>query len=128
MKYKLLDVELISRVPNSYERMILESDYFAPLDPELLHFLSNLESDIHYKSSYDIWQLGITTLCYIFNEDFNIFYNWNKREIKSDKINQFIGILNNVNYDQNLIKVISMMLDPNQYSRISLQKLNQSLS
>lgn len=53
--YKLLDVELISRIPNSYERMILESDYFAPLDPELLHFLSNLESDIHYKSAYDIW-------------------------------------------------------------------------
>ena len=37
--FKLLEVSLLSRYHNAYDRMVSEHDYFAPLDPSLLKSL-----------------------------------------------------------------------------------------
>lgn len=38
--FKLLEVALLSRYHSCFDRMIVEHDYFAPLDPSLLKSLA----------------------------------------------------------------------------------------
>lgn len=94
--FKLLDVSALSRYKSCYERMIMENDYFAPLDPNmLLKFKQNNPID-EYDYECDVWSLGITTLCYIFYEDFHVFYDWNVREIRYNKIQQYLELMSKV--------------------------------
>lgn len=91
--FKLLDVQILSSYKNMYERMISESDYFAPLDPFHMKKFRNGEPISDFNSSCDVWALAIATLCYIFYEDFHIFYDWNARKVRTEKIGQFINLL-----------------------------------
>lgn len=56
--YKLLDVGLISGYESAYDRMMVESDYLAPLDPDLLNKFEQQVDSIQYHESSDIWALG----------------------------------------------------------------------
>ena len=121
--FKLFDVSLLSGLENCYQRMIQENDYFAPLDPDMMIAYSNQNMNVQFYESHDVWALGITTLCYIFSEDFNVFYDWNKGRVHLGKIESFLKILNNVGYDQKLIRIVSGMLESQEYSRISADQL-----
>ena len=57
--YKLLDVSLISGYNSAYDRMMVESDYLAPLDPDLLAKFDQQVTSIQYHESSDVWALGL---------------------------------------------------------------------
>ncbi len=103
--------------------MMHEKDYFYPLDPDLLTCYANHNEKSTFEESHDIWALGISTLCYIFNEDFNSFYDWNKKIIRRDKIDNYIGMLYNSNYDPKVLRILSEMLDQNAFTRVSIDRL-----
>ena len=67
--------------------------------------------------------LGITTLCFIFKEEFKDFYDWNKKIVRKDKISSCIAFLCSSNYSEKLVKVIGEMLDFNNYSRASADRV-----
>ena len=52
--FKLLEVSLLSRYHNCYERMSQEHDYFAPIDPQLLKSLAQ-HQPTSYHAEHDIW-------------------------------------------------------------------------
>ena len=108
--------------------MLREKDYFAPLDPNMMQAYSLNNFDLIYESSDDVWALGITSLCYLFNEDFNNFYDWSKKRIKKEKIESCIQILYNINFGPLMLKIISEMLDTNNYTRIKLSRLTELLN
>lgn len=107
--------------------MLHESEYLAPLDPDLLAKLEQKINYVQYHESADIWAFGITLLCYIFNEDFNLFYDWGKKIVNEHKVMYHIDILKKSNYDQKVIKLLSRMLDFSEYQRISLEELYAQL-
>jgi len=37
--------------------------------------------------------IGISALCYCFNEDFNIFYEWMDYKVNKKKIVYFLGLM-----------------------------------
>lgn len=66
--------------------MLYDKEFNGILDGDLLSGLKNRNSQLRYDESHDMFGLGITTLCYIFNEDINIFYDWNNKLLKEDII------------------------------------------
>lgn len=66
-------------------------------------------------------------LCYIFNEDFNLFYDWGKKMVNGQKIAYHLDILKKSNFDGRVIGIISKMLDNSEYQRISLEDLAMQL-
>lgn len=108
--------------------MLREKDFFAPLDPNMIQAYADNKYNGNYESSDDVWALGITCLCYLFNEDFNNFYDWNKKTIKKEKIDMCIKTLYSVNFNPMLLKTVSEMLDVNNYTRIKLGRLYEILN
>lgn len=86
--FALMDMRLITGFDNALDQLKYTSgEVFAPLSPRQMNSYKN-GSPFYYESRDDIWALGICTLCYIFYEDFNIYYDWNKREIKMSILQQ----------------------------------------
>jgi len=108
--------------------MLREKDYLAPLDPNLMQTYEKNNYDVVYESADDVWALGITSLCFLFNEDFNNYYDWSKKRIRKEKIEASIQILHNVNFSPVMLKIVSEMLDTNNYTRITLGRLNELLN
>ena len=79
-------------------------------------------------SGHQVSLKGITTLCYIFNEDFNLFYDWGKKIVNENKIVYHLEFMHRSNYSNKLVKLISQMLDLNEYQRIGLDELYNNLS
>lgn len=52
--------------------MLREKDYFYALNPNLMKTYEDDNYDVLYESSDDVWSLGITALCFLFNEDLTI--------------------------------------------------------
>jgi serine/threonine protein kinase len=121
--FKLFDVSLLCGLENSFQRMMQENDYFAPLDPDMMSAYSSHNSNVQFYESHDIWALGITTLCYIFSEDFNVFYDWNQKKVNLAKIDSFLKMLNNVGYNQKIVRIVSSMLEPQEYTRVTADQL-----
>ena len=90
--------------------MLREKDYFAPLDPNLMAAYEKNNYDVSYESADDVWALGITSLCFLFNEDFNNFYDWSKKRMRKEKVGACLQILQNVNFSQGLLKMVAEML------------------
>lgn len=108
--------------------MLVEKDFYAPLDPELLKAYSENNHQIQYEQADDIWALGVTSLCFLFNDDWRSFYDWSKKAIRFDKIAQSIQVMNNMGYPQHLVKMVSEMLDQNNYTRIRLPSMYEMLN
>ena len=86
--FALMDMRLITGFDNALDQMkFTNGEVFAPLSPRQMNSYKT-GSPFYYESRDDIWALGICTLCYIFYEDFNIYYDWNKREIKMNILQQ----------------------------------------
>lgn len=124
--FKLLDVKALSRYGSCYERMLMENDYFAPLDPELLLKYKQNNPIDEYEFYSDVWAFGIATLCYVFYEDFHIFYDWNTREIRYNKVQQYIELMAKLQYDSNLVQLIAQMLQKNSQQRITIEYIYKS--
>lgn len=103
-----------------------EFDFFAPLDPLLCQAYAN-STNADYTEASDVWAIGITTLCYIFNQDFNYFYDWNKKCPRKDMIDAAISRLYDKAYDNILIQVIMSMLSFERNSRISCRMILDKL-
>jgi hypothetical protein len=57
--------------------MLLSSDYYAPLSPELLKALYIRQPNpAHNQEKSDMFSLGITILCAATNEHFSYFYDF----------------------------------------------------
>lgn len=84
--FALMDMQLITGMDNSLDQMkYSQEDIFAPLSPRQMNSYKS-GSPFYYDSKDDIWALGICTLCYILYEDFNIYYDWKQKEIKSQTL------------------------------------------
>lgn len=103
-----------------------EFDFFAPLDPQLLDSYSK-NSYAAYNSSADVWALGITALSYIFNEEFNSYYDWTKKVVRKDKIDKSIATLYESQFDSNLSQLIVDMLNMNAAQRIRIEQIADKL-
>jgi len=121
--FKLVDVSLISRYQSCYEKLLHDKDALCPLDPNLMKNYEKKNYNIIYESHDDVWALGISALCFLFNEDFNSFYDWSKCRVKTDKINTSINTLYEINYNPIMIKLVTQMLDINEITRIKLGTL-----
>lgn len=107
--------------------MLAEKDYYAPLAPELLRAYEQNNHDVQFENADDIWALGITSLCFLFNDDWRNYYDWSKRRIRMEKIGQNLQILANSGFPQNLIRAVSEMLDPNNFTRVRLPSLYETV-
>ena len=125
--YKLFDVGLLSKHPNCYERMMIDKNYFAPLDARLLQAYQTKNYSLTYETSDDVWGLGITALCFIFKEDFNSFYDWSRCRIRKDKIDNCLQILSKMNYNKLLVKLLTEMVDLNSITRLKLSLVCENL-
>ena len=72
--------------------MMGEKDYFAPIDPRLMQAYQTKDFQARYSVEDDVWGLGICSLCFLFNEDFNSFYDWGKSRIRREKIDHYLQI------------------------------------
>ena len=91
--FALMDMRLITGMDNSLEQMkIYPGEVFSPLSPRQMNSYKT-GSSFFYESKDDIWALGICTLCFIFFEDFNVYYDWNKKEINMNKIQTHLEAL-----------------------------------
>lgn len=108
--------------------MLREKDFFAPLDQNLIQSYAENKYSGTYESPDDVWALGVTSLCFLFHEDFNNFYDWNKKVIRKEKIDGCIKNLYAANFHPMLLKIVSEMLDTNHYTRIKLGRLYEILN
>jgi serine/threonine protein kinase len=94
-KFSLMDMSLIVGVRHGLEQMMLpDNSTYYPLSPRVMAALKNQTPyTAIYDSSDDIWSLGVTLLCFIFFEDFNIYYNWDQKEINLGKIQSHLEVL-----------------------------------
>ena len=91
--FALMDMRLITGMDNSLEQMkIFPGEVFSPLSPRQMNSYKT-GSSFFYESKDDIWALGICTLCFIFFEDFNVYYDWNKKAINMNKIQTHLEAL-----------------------------------
>ena len=104
--------------------MVQEKDFLAPLDADLLTALAFDNHNVTFEESSDVWALGITTLCFIFNDDFNSFYDWNKKIIRREKIEACVGTLYNMHYDQRVIRLVTEMLEKDPLTRASIDRIH----
>lgn len=90
-----MDMNLIVGTNHGLEQMMLpENHTYYPLSPKLMTaFKNQTPYTAVYDSSDDIWSLGITLLCFIFYENFNLYYNWNQKEINMNKIESHLEVL-----------------------------------
>lgn len=49
---------ILSKLTSAYDRMLHESEYLAPLDPELLSKLEQKVNYVQYHESADVWAFG----------------------------------------------------------------------
>lgn len=108
--------------------MLFEKDFYAPLTPELLRAYEQNNHEVQYEPADDIWALGITSLCFLFNDDWRTYYDWSKRRIRMEKISQNIQVLSNMGFSQGLIRVVTDMLDPNNFTRVRLPSLYEAVN
>ena len=88
-----MDMRLITGLDNSLEQMkISPGEVFSPLSPRQMNSYKT-GTPFYYDSKDDIWALGICMLCLVFFEDFNIYYDWNKKEINMPKIQTHLEAL-----------------------------------
>lgn len=94
--YALMDMRLITGLDNSLEQMkVFPGEVYSPLSPRQMNSFKT-GSPFYFDSKDDIWSLGITTLCLIFFEDFNIYYDWNKKEINMSKLESHLEALKGI--------------------------------
>lgn len=79
-----------------------------------------------FDESKDIWALGITVLCYIFAEDQMSFYDWKSYRVRLDFVNKCLSDVAQA-YDQGLAQILAESLDPNQMTRISIERIREKL-
>lgn len=104
-----------------------DPEFFAPLDPSLLSAYQQKSGYAQYNESADVWALGITTLCFLFSEDFVAFYDWNKYMVNFNKIQYFLDIMRKLKYDSSIFALVAGMLEPSEVQRINLDQLQMSI-
>ena len=71
---------------------------------------------------------GITLLSTLINEDYNNYYNWKSYQIRFDAIrNRLLKLKMEMGYSDKLIKVIERMLDTDEFTRIGITELVDSV-
>lgn len=116
--YKIVEFSPLNRTPHMYARMLVEKEYYAPLDPYLMKAFREKKREVNYNTGCDVWALGVSALCFIFNKDFSYYYDWQKEEIKIEKIKQDIQLLQTSGYDPAVVKVLMAMLEPDASKRL----------
>lgn len=97
-KYSLMDMKLINDFDNGLEQMkFCKEDSYYPLSPQQMGAFRN-QTGYYFDSADDVWSLGITALCYIYYEDFNVYYNWSKKSVNMTKIKMHLEALQCKNY------------------------------
>jgi len=104
--------------------MMHEKDFLAPIEPDLLTALAFGNHNSTFEEPGDVWALGITTMCFIFNDDFNNYYDWNKKIIRKEKIEACLGTLYNMHYDQRVMRLLTEMLDKDPLTRASVDRIH----
>lgn len=96
--YALMDMRLITGLDNSLEQMkVFPDEVSSPLSPRQMNSYKT-GAPFYYDSKDDIWALGISILCLIFFEDFNIYYDWKKKEINMSKLQSHLEALKGDSY------------------------------
>jgi hypothetical protein len=67
--------------------------------------------------------LGITMVASLINEDFNVYYDWEKYQINYPLIQQRLQELREHNYSVYLLNCIDQCLERDEFQRITLDQL-----
>ena len=118
--FKFLDFSPCLPQDNMYQRMLVDRDYFAPLDPMLISQYEKKNRNVEFSLEQDLWALGITGLCLAYGRDFMHYYDFSKPEINYDRIKNDLRVLNEEGYEVNILKIISGLLNPNPIERMPL--------
>lgn len=118
---------MTSEVNSAFQRLTSDLDYRAILDPEHLKAIGQGNRRAIYDESKDIWALGITVLCYVCGEDFNTFYDWTNYRVRFDAISRKMEVAESV-LDAETTSVLRECLDPNELTRISVERIREVIS
>lgn len=124
-RLKMIDSCFLNDSSSGLQRRQRDYEYFTPLSPQAISgLLYGMSKGVNYdKEKNDIWGLGVTILSLLINEDFSVYYDWDKCQIKFPLIKKRIQQLNYMNYSRILISFVSSMLENDEQLRPKIDKL-----
>lgn len=121
---KLIDNCFMNEHKSAFNRRYYDFSYKSTFGPQAMSMLSLGPNHASFdKEKNDIWSIGICLLVSLTNEDFNIFYDWPNQEINMDIVQDRIRKVQNMGYTADLIKTLRMLLERDEFKRISLHDL-----
>ena len=121
--FKLMDTGLICKNQNSYQRMLADKDFKAPLDPDMLRDLREEDWTSVYDEHAEVWALGMLLLEFVSNVHFAEFYDWTNRVLKIEKLQKTLKDLEIAKFNKKLVFLLKGMLDLKAKNRISLNQI-----
>lgn len=124
-RLKLIDSCFLNDCSSGLQRRQRDYEYYTPLSPQAISgLLYGMKRGINYdKEKNDIWGLGVTILSLLINEDFNVYYDWDKCMINFPLIKKRIQQLNQMNYSRTLVNFVSSMLENDEQLRPKINQL-----
>ena len=122
---KLIDCSFINDEKTGFLRKYHEVDYHCPLSPQAMAGLVlGPDSTSFDKEKNDVWAIGITVLSSLVNDDFDLYYDWEKLQIKYNIIQERVASLRfNLRYSEQLIGIVEKMLIIDDFYRIGVNEL-----
>lgn len=113
---------------SGYYKMITTPGYKAALSPNLLRQLKykKVKPD-HDPIASDLWSIGITILCACTNNEFDRYYDWGNLIVRYDKIKHDFDRMKKIGYKDELIDLLSEILEETEPRRIKFDDVERVL-
>ena len=124
---KIIDNAIVTNKDN-YQKCNFNDDYFAPIAPELLDDLrvNKVNPDNEFSDKAEVWAIGITSLSAATNNYPERYYDWNKKEVLRETIDEDLeGLEGRKSPEQ--INFIRKCLEHDPEERWSLSEANEFL-
>lgn len=124
----LLNHHFMSAGQSGYYKMITTPGYKTPLSPDLLKQLKYKKvRPVHDQKASDLWAIGITILCACTNSDFDHYYDWDRSFIRYDKIKRDFDRMKSIGYKEDLVDLLSEILEETEPRRIKFEEVERFL-
>lgn len=123
-----MDNFFITNFQTGYHKHLLDSSYTCPMSPLLLYALQNrISTPFHDGIKSDIWSLGMTILSIASKIDFDFFYDLKNYRIRYDQIKRRFDDLRRKGFSEDLVWLLSEMLEETEDRRIDLESIEKVL-
>ena len=123
-----MDNFFLSNFKTGYHKQLLNDNYSCPMSPLLLYALkSRISTPFHNGIKSDIWSLGMTILSIATKIDFEFFYDWSNYRVRYDQIKRRFDDLRRKGITEDLVWLLSEMLEETEERRIDLESIEAVL-